>query len=350
MDVGNVSCWQCERQIDDSLTWCPYCGAEQRTSQTSAGAPAQRAGEHEGQPDAAPGDPLATAAESSPSSGWAGAAVPDAASKPGPSRMAIIGLALLAVAGAAAAWFLWIRDDHRGDLSLFDTAAGDCWNDPGEASSNGQLATVSQVPCEEAHTYEVYAVVDLPGDAGAAYPGDTAVAIEGSQLCRDRFEAYIGIPYEESPLDSGVVYPTSESWSEGDREVICSVYALDGDLLTGSKRSSGDRLVAPAVDIGGAADCGGLADLAIIVAQGYIDYFESLTPEELDAGFDIAPPEVLPLYKSESLLIAGAEQRGCGLEDLNILFTNRTGSLTSTTEIGALLEEDYVQYGFFSTG
>ncbi|MBU1225994.1 MAG: hypothetical protein KJ698_02105, partial [Actinobacteria bacterium] len=127
-------------------------------------------------------------------------------------------------------------------------------------------------------------------------------------------------------------------------------YALDGSSLTGSKRASGDRLLFPAVDTGGATDCPGLADLAITVAQGFIDYYDGLTPEEAEAGYEVAPPDLVPLLKSESLLIAAAEQLGCGFEDLNTLFVDRTGALSSTTEVGGLLEQDYVQYGYFATG
>ncbi|MBU1495061.1 MAG: hypothetical protein KJ956_13980, partial [Actinobacteria bacterium] len=61
-------------------------------------------------------------------------------------------------------------------------------------------------------------------------------------------------------------------------------------------------------------------------------------------------PDLVPLLKSESLLIAAAEQLGCGFEDLNTLFVERAGALTSSTELGALVAQDYQQTGYFATG
>ncbi|MBU1228027.1 MAG: septum formation family protein, partial [Actinobacteria bacterium] len=232
MEVGSISCRQCGREIDDSLTWCPYCGAEQHPGEAVPLASAEIAAELDRDADEAPEDSSASATPLLPAD-WSGAGLPAAAAQPRPSRAVIIALGSLVLVGAAtAAWFFLIRDDHRGEISLFDIAAGNCWNDPGGEPGDGELATVPEVPCDDPHAYEVFAVADLPGAEGAAYPGDEAAGIDGAQLCRDRFEVFAGVSYDESPLESSVLFPTGESWAAGDREVICSAYALDGSSLT----------------------------------------------------------------------------------------------------------------------
>jgi len=83
---------------------------------------------------------------------------------------------------------------------------------------------------------EVYAVyaVGTGSWVGADKTGDRAM--DG---CVERFEAFIGISYEESNLEVYAIYPTPESWRDGDRTAICSVLMADGSPLVGSMKGSG---------------------------------------------------------------------------------------------------------------
>jgi len=348
MDRGNTTCDQCDRQIDDSLTWCPYCGAEQHPAESRS----QPSDEISSGIDAeAPGsavDPFAVTTRASRPGGRVGAPPTGSAPWSGGSRAAIIGLGVLVLVAAVGAWLLFLRDDNRGDLSVMRTAAGDCWNDPDGFQADTELFDIPEVPCEEAHDNEVFATIELTG--GDRYPGDFNIQIDAFQGCLARFDAFVGVGFIDSPLDIYTLFPTEESWSEGgDRGVICSIYMLDGSTMTGSIEGVGARLPGTSIDVDGLDDCPGVADRAVVVAQRYIDYFEALTTEELEAGFETFDASLQRLYKSESLVAARASTLECDFNALNILVMNRAGLLTFTTDFGQSFADDIATYGFFTT-
>lgn len=111
-----------------------------------------------------------------------------------------------------------------------DFEAGECTND----SLTGSISEIETVDCDEVHTAEAYAQFDLEGDD---FPGADEVQTLAFEGCvGDRFEDYVGISYEESIFDIGVIPPSEQSWNDGDdRTVICVINATtDGSELEGS--------------------------------------------------------------------------------------------------------------------
>lgn len=104
-----------------------------------------------------------------------------------------------------------------------DFAIGTCFND----SESGY----PHVACDTPHEAEVYAKLEYPDQA--AYPGQEGFESWAEPLCYSRFERYTGIPYEESSLDFGYLYPGSQGWAAGDHEVICYLFDPTGKDLTG---------------------------------------------------------------------------------------------------------------------
>lgn len=93
------------------------------------------------------------------------------------------------------------------------------------------------VPCSEPHTFEVFHSFDV---TDGPYPGLEAMTSLWMNGCLARFEAFVGKPFEESALDISAIYPTELTWTRfDDREILCSVTAIDGEPLTGSARNSG---------------------------------------------------------------------------------------------------------------
>ena len=348
-DTANPACPKCEREIDDSLTWCPFCGAEQRPDGDSPSPSEEIAAELDGEPDFAEEDPFAPTRRGAPSREYI-AATGAAETRSGSPRVVLLALAVLLLAGLAVAWFFLMRDDNRGDVSVMSIGPGDCWNDLDAFATESEVTDVPEVPCEEQHDNEVFALLDLPGDRNAGFPGEFELEVVAFERCVEAFEAYFGVPYGNSPLDIYTLYPTLLSWLDGDRGVVCSAYPLDGNPVIGSRRGTGETLIFPAVDLSGVGDCPAVADSAITVTQQFIDYFDGLTEEELNATNDTTPPELLPLYKSESVVNVRAIALGCDFEDLNILVMNRSGALTYETELGGLIAEDVSSTGFFVTG
>ena len=95
---------------------------------------------------------------------------------------------------------------------------------------------MTTVGCETPHELEVYALFDIAGDD---LPGERAVEESGGQGCYLRFSDYVGLVYESSILDFSWFVHTSQSWGQGDREVVCTLYDLDQQPLTGSMKDLG---------------------------------------------------------------------------------------------------------------
>jgi hypothetical protein len=119
-------------------------------------------------------------------------------------------------------------DPAEQALDVFDVTVGDCFDD----FSIGQVSEVTGRSCESPHLYEVYAAFDIPGDI---YPGDEEVSTAATDGCLERFEPFVGEPYETSILDISFLTPTLESWTLGDdREVLCMVVNVDETPRVGS--------------------------------------------------------------------------------------------------------------------
>ena len=119
-------------------------------------------------------------------------------------------------------------------------ATGECWNDPAVTDLRGESSGETvEVPCAEPHQAEVYALVYHPAPQDAPYPGDDALFEFGDDQCAIRFQGFVGRNLDESLLNVMVSYPIERGWLFEDRTIICSVYALDGSMLTGSVAGSG---------------------------------------------------------------------------------------------------------------
>ena len=131
-----------------------------------------------------------------------------------------------------------VRDESgsvisEGQIDVFTMRAGDCFNDPEAA----EFEDVAGIPCFEPHDNEVYAVFDVSFDK---FPGEETMSDAATDECLKRFKKFVGRPYEDSVLDIFPIYPTDDSWSRvNDREVICAIYHMDGEKLTGSNKGSG---------------------------------------------------------------------------------------------------------------
>ena len=117
-----------------------------------------------------------------------------------------------------------------GGTAVTEVGIGDCFDDP----DSNVVSSLDLIDCAEPHDNEVFAEVIM---SGSSFPGDDGVAEFAFEACFDPFEAYVGEPYAESPLDYVYLGPTQESWEEGDRSVLCVLYAADLAKLTGSARS-----------------------------------------------------------------------------------------------------------------
>jgi hypothetical protein len=134
--------------------------------------------------------------------------------------MAIVGLVLsgLWVLVAIAAVAIYFVVD-KGTVTATTVKVGDCLK---EIPDGTRVLTVETVECEESHAGEVFAVLLMPkGD----FPG--ASAIEDYQnRCEPALASYSPDSITDNSVQLYVLYPTAETWQQGDRAVTC-VATLD---------------------------------------------------------------------------------------------------------------------------
>ena len=122
-----------------------------------------------------------------------------------------------------------------GEGNVYDIREGDCFN----YEESEEISDVDFIQCDDPHQREVYAVVSIGVDAGLPYPGSTRVEEVALNLCLERFDEFVGLPYSESLLDIETFFPTRDSWEDiDDREVICMLYDLEELYMEGSMRGS----------------------------------------------------------------------------------------------------------------
>jgi hypothetical protein len=152
-------------------------------------------------------------------------------------RNTIVGVSGVGIVSAGVLGFdATVRNDsgeivESGALGVFSMQVGDCINDIDFGAS--EISEGLGVPCSEPHVYEVYYETFLEGlDL-------ESIKQMADEECLSGFESYVGVPFKESALYYSVLFPSPESYDEGDREITCLLVTEDGSKLTGSMRGSG---------------------------------------------------------------------------------------------------------------
>lgn len=118
--------------------------------------------------------------------------------------------------------------------SVFSLEEGDCFDDEGEFSD--EVSDVPIVDCSEPHDNEVYVIIEM---TESEFPGFDATADRADNECLPAFESFVGAEYATSELDFGWLIPTTDSWANGDRQIVCFLYRVDFGKMTGSMEGSG---------------------------------------------------------------------------------------------------------------
>jgi hypothetical protein len=110
------------------------------------------------------------------------------------------------------------RITHSGSLSVFSLAVGDCFNNPVGATS---VASVTAIPCNQAHSAQVYAEFNLAG-SDQSYPGTAVVTRLASSTCNARTGSLDKSKVTNS-MTLRFLYPEPDSWLNGNRTVACLI-------------------------------------------------------------------------------------------------------------------------------
>ncbi len=127
--------------------------------------------------------------------------------------MAIAGIVLsvLWIVGGAMFVVAVVNSDR---VTANDVAVGDCL---AEIPDGERVLTVKTVGCDESHAGEVFAVLTMPdGD----FPGQAAVEAY-HEKCSPELASYSPESILDDSVQLYVLYPTAETWADGDRVVTC---------------------------------------------------------------------------------------------------------------------------------
>ena len=128
------------------------------------------------------------------------------------------------------------RDEASGQVtesaaaSVFSLQVGDCIDIPDAAQL--LVDRLDTLPCDQPHDAEIYAEQTLTEP-----PEQTALDSMANDFCLAEFEPFVGLPYEESVLEVTFLYPTDDSWAQGD-DVLQCVVRHPTDSVTASLRGS----------------------------------------------------------------------------------------------------------------
>lgn len=157
----------------------------------------------------------------------------------------LIGWGVIALIGFGVAFFTSLDDASRdgtgeiveaGDLDVMTIQEGDCFDDP---ETTDVVFSLDAVPCSQPHDKEVFAVASIVG-VWDEFPGQTTLENYAYEQCSGSlFDDFVGVAYFDSALDVVTLTPSTESWDQGDREIVCALYRLDFEKMTGSARNSG---------------------------------------------------------------------------------------------------------------
>ena len=113
-------------------------------------------------------------------------------------------------------------------------SVGDCFNGPEASYAGTEVSDVDVVDCSEPHRYEIYAAKEMTNNS---YPGQSQAGAMADDYCLSRFQSYVGMEYTYSIYYISTAFPTSGSWSQGDRSIQCAL-GLDRGTKVGSARNS----------------------------------------------------------------------------------------------------------------
>jgi hypothetical protein len=134
----------------------------------------------------------------------------------------IIGLAVLAVVllgGLAAAVIVFVVAT-KDKVIATNLATGDCITDIPDGTL---VQIVPKTDCSQPHAGEVYAVLTMPD---GEYPGQSTID-EWQNKCPGELESYSADAATDDSIGVFVLYPTSETWAQGDREIVCMATTED---------------------------------------------------------------------------------------------------------------------------
>lgn len=125
------------------------------------------------------------------------------------------------------------------EFTIYDVQTGDCYNNPSE----DELYELELVDCTAPHEYETFAAIEYDAGPDEPYPGEAVLDEFSEEYCLAEFASYVGTTYEKSALYYYYLPPSEQTWEDGDRLIVCTLFAQDanGDLVIREESARGSQ-------------------------------------------------------------------------------------------------------------
>lgn len=125
----------------------------------------------------------------------------------------VVGVIAALIVGVVGVVVLYLAFG-QGTVTATDVKMGDCLS---EIPGNTRVLTVKTIECAQPHAGEVFAVLQMPG---GDYPGQAAIDTYADR-CSPELASYSPSAMMDDSVQLYVLYPTAETWDQGDRAVTC---------------------------------------------------------------------------------------------------------------------------------
>jgi hypothetical protein len=133
------------------------------------------------------------------------------------SKLVVVSVVLVAIVLLAGCGGDDKAKPKIGKVSAKDLTVGTCVTDAN--SYVGDVTTFDAVECAKSHDGEVFTIIALKG---TKYPGLARVIAKGQRGCRARLRRQATAKaFRDKRLGFKFVYPTTQSWAQGDRDLTC---------------------------------------------------------------------------------------------------------------------------------
>ncbi|WP_237166455.1 septum formation family protein [Mycolicibacterium hippocampi] len=121
-------------------------------------------------------------------------------------------LALVMIIGTGAVIFMVVTSE--GNVTATDLEVGECLAEIPQGDNVTRLQTVG---CDQPHAGEVFALLTVPG---GDFPGTEAIDTY-AEKCAPELAVYAPTSTTDDGVQLYVLYPSAETWEDGDRAVTC---------------------------------------------------------------------------------------------------------------------------------
>ncbi|HJP88051.1 MAG TPA: septum formation family protein [Candidatus Limnocylindrales bacterium] len=140
----------------------------------------------------------------------------------------------IAIIGAVIVGAIILRPFLSGNASQL--AVGDCFDEPTNAAAT--VEDVQHRPCTDPHDGEVVFVANYE-PSSATYPTDDEFTAFYGPKCLTAFSTITGTEFmTQETYDMIPMMPTSGSWADGNRKVICYAVNVDKSKLSAPLKKS----------------------------------------------------------------------------------------------------------------